>query len=159
VKRKMADARGDDTTEMAPPLSLKSLERLSGRWEIEITHPHIEGKVRGSASFEWLWANRFLLLRSNIEHPDFPDSISLIGIEEGAENFTMHYFDSRGVARTMSMSLADGVWRIWREGSDFSQRYTGRFEDHGTAITGRWEINEDGTTYKHDFGLTYRKVR
>jgi hypothetical protein len=56
------------------------------------------------------------------------------------------------------MSLDAGVWRLWRSGAPFSQRFTGTFSDDGRTITGQWEIAEDGTTWKTDFDLIYTKV-
>jgi hypothetical protein len=66
--------------------------------------------------------------------------------------------DSRGVARVYGMSLDDGVWRLWRDGSDFSQRFTGTFSDDGTTISGAWEIALDGSRWEHDFDLVYTRV-
>jgi len=43
-------------------------------------------------------------------------------------------------------------------GRALSQRFTGRFEDGGDTIVGRWEKAEDGTSYETDFDLIYRKV-
>ena len=41
---------------------------------------------------------------------------------------------------------------------DFSQRYTGTFSDDGKTIAGAWEICHDGTTWEHDFDLSYIKA-
>jgi hypothetical protein len=41
---------------------------------------------------------------------------------------------------------------------DFSQRFTGTFDDDGRRIRGRWEICRDGSTWEHDFDLVYRRV-
>src|SRR5918993_347618 len=41
---------------------------------------------------------------------------------------------------------------------DFAQRFTGTFSDDGTTIAGRWEIAHDGSTWEHDFDLTYVRV-
>ena len=46
--------------------------------------------------------------------------------------------------RTYGLSLEDGVLRLWRDGDDFSQRYSGAISDDGTRIDGAWEIAEDG---------------
>jgi hypothetical protein len=52
--------------------------------------------VPGRITVEWLEGENFLLHRARNDHPDFPDSISVIGdSEEGADSLTMHYFDSR----------------------------------------------------------------
>ncbi len=56
------------------------------------------------------------------------------------------------------MSTGDGAWRLWRTGEP-SQRFTGRFEDDGNTVVGRWEKAEDGSNYETDFDLIYRKVK
>jgi hypothetical protein len=58
------------------------------------------------------------------------------------------------------MSLEDGIWTLRRETPDFSpldfaQRYTGTFSDDGATIVGGWQIAHDGSTWEHDFDLTY----
>ena len=70
-----------------------------------------------------------------------------------------HYYDSRGVARVYGMSLEDGVWRLWRDGVDFSQRFAGRLGDDGATIAGAWEIARDGSSWEHDLDLVYTRVR
>jgi hypothetical protein len=67
------------------------------------------------------------------------------------------------VARVYEMSFDNGVWRLWRTSADFtpldfSQRFTGTFSKDASTITGRWEISHDGTSWEHDFDLTYTKV-
>jgi hypothetical protein len=56
------------------------------------------------------------------------------------------------------MSIANGVWKLWRESEPFAQRFTGTFSEDGTTIIGGWEIAEDGTTYVTDFDLVFRRV-
>jgi hypothetical protein len=41
---------------------------------------------------------------------------------------------------------------------DFSQRFSGTLSDDGRTITGAWETAHDGTTWEHDFNLTYIKL-
>jgi hypothetical protein len=115
-------------------------------------------------SFEWLPGERFLIQRWEVPIPEAPDGIAIIGADlERAGNYLQHYFDERGVARIYKMSVADGVWRLWRDEPDFSpldfaQRYTGTFGDDGKTITGAWELSHDGTTWEHDFDLIYTKA-
>jgi hypothetical protein len=90
---------------------------------------------------------------------EFPDGIAIIGAADEPESFRQYYFDSRGVHRIYEVTLADGVWMLWRDAPDpFPQRYTGTFSDEGKTITGRWEKAEDGSTWETDFDLSYRRV-
>lgn len=141
-----------------PDANHEPLSVLVGTWEIEAQNPgEPSGIVHGSVTFEWLGGARYLIERIAMEHPDFPDSISVIGYDETTGNFTQHYFDSRGVERIYGMSVIDGVWKLWRDSPGFSQRFTGTIRDNNNVITGRWEQSVDGSTWEHDFDLTYRK--
>jgi len=142
-----------------PDPELKSLDTLVGEWVMEGSHPFDPAStVRGRETFEWLDGGAFLIERWTIEHPDFPDGIAILGPDEATGDLRQHYFDSRGVARIYNMSLSDSVWRLWRDNPGFSQRFTGTFGDNGNTITGAWEKSTDGSTWEHDFDLTYRKV-
>src|SRR5438034_3399905 len=80
---------------------LQSLgRRLVGRWTTEATHPGLPGAVvRGSSEIEWFEGERFLIYRSRYDHPDIPDSISIIGDTDGLR---MHYFEDRKSTRLNS---------------------------------------------------------
>jgi hypothetical protein len=70
--------------------------RLAGEWTNEATHPALPGTVvHGTASVEWLEGERFLIFRAREDHPDFPDSVSIIG---GTDGLRWHYFTT-GSAR------------------------------------------------------------
>jgi hypothetical protein len=61
------------------------------------------------------------------------------------------------------MTFRDGVWTLLRDAPDFTplnfwQRFTGELSADGGTIRGRWETSQDGSTWEHDFDLTYRKV-
>jgi hypothetical protein len=137
---------------------MRALEPLVGEWTMEAGPPGgpaWEGEAR--VSFEWL-GDAYLIERWTVEQPEAPDGIAVIGPDESGESFVQHYFDSRGVARVYSMSLEEGVWKLWRDGEDFSQRFSGTFSDDGQRIDGRWEIAHDGENWETDFDLTYIKV-
>jgi hypothetical protein len=138
-------------------LELAPFEVLLGEWANEMTHPALPGTVvRGTASFEWLEGERFMIQRARAEHPDFPDGIWIIGVTDG--RLTMHYFDSRGVFRVYEASLTDGVLRIWRDAPGFSQRFEGRIGDGGDTIDGLWQLSEDDSTWNDDLKISYRRV-
>jgi hypothetical protein len=50
-------------------------------------------------TFEWLPGRQFLIQRWEIEHPEAPDGIAIIGFAADKATLLQHYFDSRGVAR------------------------------------------------------------
>jgi hypothetical protein len=150
--------------EAARPPALERLDAIVGGWTLEGSLPAAPGvAVRGRVTFEWLAGGRFLIERWEVERPEFPDGIAIIGLDRDGEAFTQHYFDSRGVARVYAMTLGDGVWALLRDSPDFSpldfrQRFTGEFSADGRTISGRWETSGDGSTWEHDFDLTYRKL-
>jgi hypothetical protein len=57
------------------------------------------------------------------------------------------------------MSLDGGVWRQWRDSPGFSQRFVGTLSQDGGTIKAYWEKSSDGVNWKHDFDLTYTKVK
>jgi hypothetical protein len=147
--------------------SLRRLDVLAGEWEMESS---IGGQVvgRSRARFEWAEAGAFLVQRADGEPAEvappewvinspFPLT-TVIGMDDTTESFSMLYADSRDVFRIYQMSLHDGVWRLWREAPDFHQRFTGRFSADGDTITGAWEMSRDGSTWRPDFDVTYRKI-
>lgn len=157
---------------MTPETALKLLTRLVGAWNTEATHPALPGVVvRGSAVVEWLEGERFLIHRAHVEHPDFPDAISIIGFtdrdrveESGAvasatteSQLTMHYYDSRGVFRLYDASIDELAWSYQRLASGFSQRFTGTFADGGNTIIGISQLRRDDVHWKDDLKITYRR--
>ena len=153
--------------------ALKALDKLVGTWTTEATHPAFPGAiVRGTVAVEWLEGERFLIHRARTDHPDFPDSISIIGSTErdrvdneagtdppAAEEppLSMHYFDSRGVFRVYGVSIDDQSWRIWRNAPGFSQRFHGTVTDGGDTIVGRWQLCKDDVHWHDDLQITYRR--
>lgn len=144
---------------MSQPTSIDALGRLNimiGEWNVDITHPAMT--AHGMSSFAWLNGEPFLVGRSRIDHPDFPDSVSIIGCDSATGRMVQSYSDSRGVVRLYEMSMDSGVWRLWREAPEFSQRFQGTFSDDGRTITAAWETAVDRVTWQHDFDLTYTKI-
>jgi hypothetical protein len=134
--------------------------RLVGAWTTEATHPAVPGTiVSGTADVQWLEGERFLIFRSRNDHPDFPDSISIIGDTDGLK---WHYFDSRGVHRIYGFGVTEDGWEIsrdaaGRDASAFSQRLTVTFEAGDDTMQGRSTISYDDETWQDDLQITYRR--
>ncbi len=146
---------------MTDQTDLESLgRRLVGTWTSEATHPAVPGIiVPGTASVEWLEGERFLIWRARSDHPDFPDSLSVLGDTDGLR---WHYFDSRGVHRLLELTVTDDGWEIARHvpasSPDFSQRLTVTFADENTTMIGTSQISYDNETWTDDLAITYRRV-
>jgi len=139
--------------------ALRELEPLVGEWTMEAKWPSgEEWQGGGRVTFEWHDSGAHLVERGTVELPEAPDNISIIGCDAANGTYFQLYADDRGVCRVYEMSIANGEWKLWREGEPFSQRFTGTFSDDGNTITGRWEIAEDFTNYVTDFDLVYRRV-
>lgn len=139
--------------------ALEALQPLVGVWRSEIrwseeTHKLVGGPalVRGRVDFEWLEDGHFLIQR-------MADAARwVIGRDDTSKLFGVLYADSRGVSRVYAMSLRNGVWKMWREARGFHQRFTGRFSGDRRTITASWKRSVSGTSWHHDFDVTYTKT-
>jgi hypothetical protein len=152
----------------APSPALSRLSVLVGEWAMEAS---VGGQAvgRGRASFAWLEGGAFLAQRA-VGDPPLPDTpaewvensplpvMMIIGLDEATGQYSVLYADARDVHRVYAMTLADGIWSIWRDAPGFYQRFTGTFSDDGTTITSRWEKSYDSANWEYDFDTTYTKV-
>jgi hypothetical protein len=141
--------------------ALRELDAFVGEWQVEGTMVDPPLDMGGSVVFEWLEGGGFLLQRSTPVRDEFPNSVSLIGLDEETGEYVMHYFDSRGVSRVFAMTLDDGAWTFERKPSgprsEFWQRWIGEFSDDGKTIEGRGENSDDGSDWEVDYHLTYTR--
>jgi hypothetical protein len=84
--------------------------------------------------------------------PEAPDGLAVIGPDAG-EDYTQHYFDSRGIARLYAMTFDGRDWTLERHTPDFSplpfhQRWVGTFSADGETIEGRWETSPNGRDWE-----------
>ena len=141
--------------------------RLVGRWTTEATHRGLPGAIiRGSSEIEWLEGERFLIYRSSYDHPDIPDSISIIGDTDGLR---MHYFDARGVHRIFKVTVTGEEWEMTMDrhssagsfaspDAPFSQRITYTFEDEDRTMSGKAMLSYDNVKWDDDLEITYRRM-
>jgi hypothetical protein len=145
-------------SESTNTVARERLEALVGEWTMEAGPPGgPPWPGGGRVTFEWLEGVPLLIERLHVDVPEAPDGVAVIGCDGMSDSYYQLYTDERDVQRVYEMSLSDGVWKLWRDGQPFSQRFTGTFSEDGKAIAGRWEIQEDGK-WKTDFELTYTKV-
>jgi len=134
---------------------LEHLDVLIGEWTSSSkTYPEGRGLMKVAPTED----RKFLRIESRIEDERFPVSTQIIGGDDARDECTALYHDSRGVHRVYRTTVADGVWKVWREAPGFNQRFTGRIGDAGRTINGQWEFSEDGKSWKIDFDINYTKV-
>jgi hypothetical protein len=139
--------------------ALARLAPLVGEWRLRAVGADGEPwPGEAQATIEWYASGAHLVQRTSADHPDAPKTLSIMGCDAGNGTYYQLYSDDRGVCRVYGMSIDDTEWKLWREGAPFSQRFTGRFEDGGRRIAGRWERADDGVNYTTDFDLTYVRV-
>lgn len=147
-------------SESTAPAARERLEALVGEWTMDASPPGgPPWPGGGQVTFEWMEGAPLLIERWRVELPEAPNGIAVIGCDGMSGTYHQLYTDERDVQRIYAMSLEDGVWKLWRDGESFSQRFTGRFSDDEMTIDGRWEVAEETGTWKTDFDVTYTKVR
>jgi hypothetical protein len=162
----MASRKETDMSENSEPKApqatrpLNDFEILIGQWEMLGNHHLLPSPFQGESSFEWLREGALLVWRFNWEHgKGIPNAFNIIGHDDALEPCSVFYTDERGVARIYQMTLAGGVWRMWRDSPDFSQRMTGSFSDDGNTINWHGELSRDGSSWEPDLMIKYtRKV-
>lgn len=149
-------------SELPPPQPtspLKQFEILVGEWDTVGTHPALPSAAHGHSLFRWLREGALLIWHFDWESPGPPSAISVIGHDDAVDTCSMLYADERDVARIYQMSLAGGVWKMWRDSPGFSQRLTGTFSEDGNTITVHGALSRDGSAWEQDLDVTYtRKI-
>jgi hypothetical protein len=93
-------------TEATSQQPLEPLDVFVGEWSMTTSFaPNPADAPRARTTFEWLPGRRFLVQRWEVQHPDAPDGIAIIGFDADMATCLQHYFDSRGVARVYEMTL------------------------------------------------------
>jgi hypothetical protein len=142
-----------------PNPALAPLERVVGAWTTTGTHPMVPDTVfHGRTTFEWLEGGAFLIIRSEIDEPQIPTGLAIIGSDDKLGTLGMLYFDERGVSRRYEVAMHGDVLRWWRDAPGFSQRWVCTIAGDGRTMVGKGELSKDGSTWEGDLELTYTRV-
>ena len=147
--------------------ALAHLDVLVGRWTVQ---PEVPGVA--PALTEATWVENGAFLRQFTERDPIPDdvpdawrglapfpTVTMIGLDDSAEEFTVLYADARGVYRVYQMAVVGREWTMSRRAPGMNQRFVGIISEDGDRIDGRWEASEDGEAWNLDFQLTYTRQR
>ena len=81
-------ARKTGSKAFIPNPALKPLEVLIGDWQTSGSHPYLPNTtLLGRVSFEWLEGGAFLIMRSEIDNPKFPDGVRFLAVTMLPKNF------------------------------------------------------------------------
>ena len=83
-----------------PNPALEPFRVLIGNWNTTGRHGLVPDTIlHGRTSFEWLENGAFLMMRSEIDDPRFPQGIAILGSDNSEGEYYMLTFDERGISR------------------------------------------------------------
>jgi hypothetical protein len=142
-----------------PNAALAPFDILVGTWTTIGRHPLVPGTTfHGRTSFAWIEGGAFLIMHSEIDEPEIPSGIAIFGTDDATGECSMLYFDERGVSRRYEVSLENNLWKWWRNGPGFSQRFDATIARDGRTIVSRGELSRDGAPWEPDLELTYTRA-
>jgi hypothetical protein len=139
--------------------ALKPLEFLIGEWRTTGTHPLVPGDtLLGRTSFSWHEGGAFLVMRSEVDQPQFPDGLAVIGSDDSAGRFAMVYFDERAVSRLFELTAGDrsATWR--RDDPDFAQLVTISAEEGLDRLVSRGRMSKKGGDWTDDLSQVFERI-
>ena len=142
-----------------PNPALEPLSLLVGVWRTTGTHPLVPGTTfHDRTSFDWHENGAFVLMRSEIDEPEIPSAVAVIGSDDAAGTFTMIYFDERDISRRYTVEVADGEVRWHRDEAGFAQRMVFTVAADGTRLDAQGTMSHDAGPWEDDLQLTYERL-
>ena len=137
--------------------SLRQLEFLIGEWRTTGSHPMVPGtQLHGRTSFAWHEGGAFLVMRSQVDAPKFPDGIAIIGSDDSLGTFAMIYFDERGTSRLMDVTVGDRTVSWRHDDPKFAQTLTIRAD--GDRLVSEGRMSQDGGPWADDLSQTFERI-
>jgi hypothetical protein len=142
-----------------PNPALEPLAPLLGTWRTTGTHPLAPGTTfHGRTSFAWHEGGAFVVMRSEIDEPEVPSGVAVIGSDDAAGTVTMLYFDEREVSRRYTVEVGDGEVSWHRDEAGFAQRMVVTIAGDGSRLHARGTMSRDGGPWEDDLQLTYERI-
>ena len=142
-----------------PNPALATLAPLLGEWRTTGTHPLVPGTTfHGRTSFAWHEGGAFVVMRSEIDEPEVPSGVAMIGSDDAVGTFTMLYFDERDVSRRYTVEVGDGEVAWHRNEAGFAQRMVLTVAGDGSRLEAQGTMSRDGGPWEDDLQLTYERL-
>jgi hypothetical protein len=143
---------------LIPNPALKPLEFLIGEWRTSGSHPQVPGKtLPGRTSFAWHEGGAFLIMRSQVDEPQFPNGLAIIGSDGDGGAFAMIYFDERGVSRVFQVTVGDRTVTWRRDDPTFSQSATITAESGDDRLVSKGRMSKDGGAWVDDLSQVFTR--
>lgn len=145
---------------LKPNVLLEPFAFLIGDWRTTGTHPMVPNKTfHGRTSFAWAEGGAFLVMHSEIDEPEIPSGVALIGSDDGEHSYVMIYFDERGVSRHYQVAINDEemIWK--RDDEKLSQCMTFTREDDDAKLVCKGRMSERGGVWRDDLSLVYTRAQ
>jgi hypothetical protein len=137
--------------------ALEPLEFLIGEWRTAGTHPEVTGDMlTGRTTFAWHEGGAFLIRRSEVDHPLFPDGIAIVG-SDGDGRFAMSYFDERGVSRLLEVAVGPGTVTWRHDDPEFAQTLTIAAEGSDRLVS-RGRMSVKGGEWLDDLSQVFTRL-
>jgi len=141
-----------------PNPALVPLTPLIGVWRTTGQHPLVPGTTfHGRSSFEWMDGGAFVLVRSEIDEPEIPSAVAVIGSDDAAGTLTLIYFDERDISRRYTVEVGDGEVSWHRDEAGFAQRMVLTIAADGARLEARGTMSRDGRPWEDDLQLSYER--
>lgn len=140
-----------------PNPALKALEFLVGEWRTTGSHPQVPGKeLPGRTSFAWAEGGAFLIMRSEVDEPQFPNGMAIIGSDDAAGKLGMIYFDERCVSRIYQVTVSSRSMTWRRDDPKFSQSMVITAEG-GDTLIGKGRMSKGGRPWVDDLSQIFKR--
>jgi len=100
-----------------------------------------------------------MLMRSEIDEPEIPSAVAVIGSDDAAGTLTMIYFDERSISRQYTVAVTDRDVRWHRDEAGFAQRMVITIAADGTYLDAQGTMSHDGGAWENDLQLAYERIQ
>jgi hypothetical protein len=140
--------------------ALRPLGFLIGEWQTTGSHPEMPGKaLYGRTSFAWHEGGAFLIMRAEIDEPQFPNGLAIVGSDDVAGKFAMIYFDERGISRISDVTIGDRTLTWRRDNPEFSQETTITADQDNDTLVSNGRMSKKRGAWVEDLSQVYKRAR
>lgn len=138
--------------------ALKPLSFLIGEWRTTGTHPGVPGKtLNGRTSFAWHEGGAFLIMRTEIDEPQFPQGLAVIASDDSGK-LTMIYFDQRKVSRIFDVTV-EGQTVTWRRDDPKISQTLSITAKGSDTLESKGRLSENGGPWSDDLSQVFKRDR